>query len=748
MAEINPLKGLYTNLTNIAKSTVIKYTSLATEKETVETKRDSELYIGAKLRTDTFFFYAQYEEELLRKVGINDKERIEQYTSSIDSIPYQYRDQLLELKREKIIREYVEKNNYYRMLAGLPDIEDADYIYIPDMEEYGIPSDIPIHEMEDAYISILEEAGVMDKLIDENPTKEYLKYQGSNRIPLTISRPAKNMSLLRLPDESQVSDTMLDQFKLIYNQCRDYFMTVIYVYEYTSIYEYYDNFIGLSIMVMTIQQLAARTLKSTIDRNFFDEYCIDLLFTMYNIPELPSLDIETKRSIAQNLNMLIQYKSTDKVLYNIANILGFDNIGIYKYLLVKQQKYDENDNPIVATKTVIEDGEEKEVPDYQKMYDVYFQKLEVKDKDIYDAVQEKKNAVSYADVTMYDPMWQEDESLLTSLYESKYNFTESKYLGLNISFKLSETMFECIYFLGMCQDKKSEVSSITLTLPKMTGDTKINLFDTVIALCAMLSKKNSLKGEIVNSASKILYVLGFNFDNDFALIRSEIRKSKYIDSSVADYLNVTNMRTANAINTLYQNVHELRDFISDKMSSTNDIRVYNAYEKLYKALFIKEANNAMFNIGTEEEPVYAETYMDYLKVKNFELYSFINDTNKDEMSSYIEHVLSKLSTIVDKLKYLYYLNDSNGGAIKALIILIRFFKSYTTDLIGLNIVYLFDTKLLNMIHMIDQIHLIKKTVGYMDYVPMDYSDHIKRISSTYRMNDSEILRDTVSYEFK
>ena len=90
MAEINPLKGLYADLTNIAKSAVIKYTYLATEKETVDTKRDSELYIGAKLRTDTFFFYAHYEEELLSKVGINDSRLIEQYTSSIDSIAYQY----------------------------------------------------------------------------------------------------------------------------------------------------------------------------------------------------------------------------------------------------------------------------------------------------------------------------------------------------------------------------------------------------------------------------------------------------------------------------------------------------------------------------------------------------------------------------------------------------------------------------------------------------------------------------------
>lgn len=747
MAEINPLRGLYTDIVNMTKNTVVKYTYLAASKETVDTKRESELYIGARLQTDSFFYYGSYEEELLRKVGITNQGLLDLYSSSIDDIPYQYRDQLLMLKREKIISEYVEKNDYYRTLAGLPDYDDSDFIYITDMEDYGIPTDIPIHEMEDAFISILEESGRLDELISDNPSKNYLNYLGANRIDLTISRPAKNMSLIRLPDENIVSDTMLSQFKLIYNQCRDYFMSTIYVYEYTAIYEYYDNFIALSIMVMTIQQLVARTLKSTIDRNFFDEYCIDLLFEMYNIPELPVLDISTKQSIAQNLNLLIQHKSTDKVLYNIANILGFDNIGLYKYLLVKQRKYDEDDNPITATKTVIEDGEEKVVPDYEAMYDVYFQKLEVKDKDIYDAVQEKLNMVTYKDVTMYDPMWQEDDSLLTSLYETKYNFTESKYLGLNISFKLTETMFECIYFLGMLQDKKNDISSITITLPKISGDTEINLFDTVVALCAMLSKKNYLRGEIVSSPSQILYVLGFNFDNDFTLIRNEIRKSRYIDNKVADYLNITNMRTANAINTLYQNVHDLRDFIADAMASANDIRVYNAYEKLYKALFIKEASNSVFNIGTLENPKYAETYMEYLKAKNFDLYSFIDNLNPEEISIYVNHILSKLSTIVDKLKYLYYLNDSNGGAIKALIVLIRFFKSYTTDLIGLNIVYLFDTKLLNMIHLMDGIHLIKKDVTYTDKMIMDYADHIYKITSTYRLNESTMLTDTVSYEF-
>ena len=745
MAEINPLRGLYNDFVNIANDCVIKYSTKADEYETLDTQRSSELYVGAKLCTDNFFYYGHYEKELLNQIGITEPAILEQYLASINNIPTRYHDQLLALKRAKIISEYVEQNNYYRMLAGLPDIEDTDYVYVTDKTEYSIPPDVPVHLMEDAFINILDELGVIDELIAKYPKKKYLGFLGAKRIDITTSRTAKNMSLLRLPDESKVSDTMLSQFKLIYEQCREYFMSVIYVYEYTSIYDYYDNFIALSIMIMTIQQLVARVLKSTIDRNFFDEYCIDLLFKMYNIPDLPGLDLESKRAISQNLNMLIKHKSTDKVLYNIANILGFDNIGIYKYLLVKQRKYDENDLPIIATKTVTVDGEEETVPDYPAMYDVYFQKLEVKDKDIYTAVQDKVNTVSYDDVTMYDPMWQEDDSLLKSLYESEYNFTETKYLGLNISFKLSEVMFESIYFLGMCQDKKSEVSSLYITMPKILGDTQVNLFDAVIALCAMLSKKNSLTGEILNSASQILYVLGFNFDNDFAAIRQDIRDNKYLDNAMVDYLSVTNMHSTTAVNTLYQNMHKLRSFISDAMASTTDIHAYNAYEKLYKTLFIKAANNTMFNIGTEESPVYASTYMEYLQHNNYDLYVFINETPADALSTYIAHVLSKLSTIVDQLKYLYYINDSNGGAIKSLVTLIRFFKSYTTDLIGLNIVYLFDTKALNMIHLIDELHAMTKTNQYIDKMLLGYADHIKHLSSIYRLKDNTQLNDMLNF---
>jgi hypothetical protein len=46
----------------------------------------------------------------------------------------------------------------------------------------------------------------------------------------------------------------------------------------------------------------------------------------------------------------------------------------------------------------------------------------------------------------------------------------------------------------------------------------VSIFDSVIILCALLSKKNGMKGNIIaNNPSKILAVQGFNFDLNFDL---------------------------------------------------------------------------------------------------------------------------------------------------------------------------------------------------------------------------------------
>ena len=78
------------------------------------------------------------------------------------------------------------------------------------------------------------------------------------------------------------------------------------------------------------------------------------------------------------------------------------------------------------------------------MYDVYFQKVRVNDYDYHEALEDPSNRVAYESVTSGDPYWIEDDPLYQEVWESEYNYKETKYLGVTVSYKLSELIYQNI----------------------------------------------------------------------------------------------------------------------------------------------------------------------------------------------------------------------------------------------------------------------------------------------------------------
>ena len=109
MGEIHPLKGVYNDFVTIIDRCVIKYNKKAKVNETLEITRSAEQYITALHNEDTFFSYMNYDKDLLNKVGITDESLIELYKDNRRNIPSQYRDELLKLKRKRIIDTYVDE---------------------------------------------------------------------------------------------------------------------------------------------------------------------------------------------------------------------------------------------------------------------------------------------------------------------------------------------------------------------------------------------------------------------------------------------------------------------------------------------------------------------------------------------------------------------------------------------------------------------------------------------------------------
>lgn len=732
------LDTLFKDLQTIMKSVVIKFEKYAKENETVDSLRESDRYISARNAEDTFHTYQTFDVPAITNAGVLDPVLAKTYAKDKYLIPDGLRETVVEEQRKLIINSYEEKNNYYRTLQGLPDNEDDKFIFLDKSvyEEFKLDPKLAIHQLDDEAILKIEKRGILDGIKSLYPNKKYLNFLGTNRVDLVRARTAKNFAILALP--RGISESFYDEFSNTYEQCREYFMSVIHIKDFSKRYDLYDNFIGLMIMVMTIQRVMTNTFKYGIDRDFYDLGSIQMMFESYNVPFIPELPMDYQRMLVRNLNSLLHYKSTDKVLYDICSILGFERIQIFKYFLIKEHKLDDQEHPIFAYKEVDNgDGTKSLVEDHKKMYDLYFQTVELRERNIALALADSTNRLDYDQVVTEDPFWWgEDSDLQELLYTSEYNYVETKFLNMNIMYKLTEMLFEVMYVFRILLDKKDEIGEVTIQLPKLFENRNIPIFNVVIFLCALIARKNKMVGNIISTPSKTLSILGFNFEADFTLIKNEIQKNPNLDKRMLNWIMDLKINEPGDINKLYTNIKQLNDFIVQRLGDTQNIDEYRAYKKLYEALMITQDTQELFKMSNGEV---AETFIEYLHDVDPALAAFVETAEEDKLTEYIDHILYKINGLITDLQYLYIVNDSNNVLLNAVIILIRFFKSYTTDLSSFNILYLMNSRYYNMIKMIHEVKSMEKTLGLNDNTVNFIYRSIGRLATTFTQKEKIAL---------
>ena len=727
---MNPINRLYKDIVHILNTLTIKYKYRADELETMESKEKADRYICALNGVDTFYQYADYSTEEYMKAGITDENAIKYYKANRYEVPSEFQPKLLVLRRERELNEYVETNNYYRMLIGLPDLEDKDYIYVPKdlCEEFNIPEDMPVHEIADKlgkyYITLLNSVGFFDDIVAKYPEKEYLKHVGKNKITLSYARNAKNFAILSV-DQEGIMESTYREFIRSYEKARIYFMSTIYTYELRGVIPYYENLIALCIFIMAIQQVSVRSIKNATEREFYDEYMVKLLYETYGLPYFSKVDEDTQKQICQNLNLLIQNKATNKVILDIASILGFSDISIYQYYLIKEQNFDDKGRPIIKKKKQVNTGTGKieEIYDQEAMKNIYFQKVDLKTENIKEALTDPVNRVEYSEVTYYDPFWWEDDDLHSEIWDESYNYLETKYLGATIPYRLTELIFQSVVLLRMILDKKSEFSDITLDLPKIT-DKPVSLPDTVALFCALICKKMGISGQILTLPSKIAHVLettdqvinnenkhieilNFNFDvfskenieETKAILAPYFKRKHYrvvnghdidlradgtqdisapthkatftIDETDLDtftgYLSALTIPDASpeekriALNKAFENVEALYLFLSYNMSKTDDMDEYYALKKFYETVFYSNETAKMFEIETEDGVRPAKTFEEYFMYTDSKIYRFLKGLDDDP-----DKIYSYIDHVIYKMEELVnnigYLYTLNDGS--------------------------------------------------------------------------------------
>lgn len=336
---------VWNELLTIVDSLVIKQKYIADRYETKEITYDATNYLLALTGNDSFYSYRSFSKYALEKAGLTNKI----YLEDKNEIPKNKRELVLTYQREYVLDNYEEKNNYYRRLIGLPDIGD-DPIYISQVVN-GVDISKPIHEMTHEEIVLIESEGILAKLKEKYPKKKYLNFlHDDDKISIYNARKTADFDILRVTNDRSKPGTT-EMFVALYRSSREYVLEKFYDDAYKFKSPYYDAFIGLFILCITMQRYVTNYTHRFINRDFYNKDIIKLLFESYDIPFYNDIPLSYLQKVAKNLNRLLMYKATDKVFTDIFKIFDIDNINIYNYLLFKDRLTDANGDPIFAYKT-------------------------------------------------------------------------------------------------------------------------------------------------------------------------------------------------------------------------------------------------------------------------------------------------------------------------------------------------------------------------------------------------------------
>lgn len=751
----------------ILEEIVIKYKLEADSHDTNESVLLFERYKICKEKLDNIRTHATISVEILMEAGLSedDAQEFQDHPYDIPDDEYDI-EAILELHRRYVIEEYETggtyeglQNSYYRMLIGLPDLSETeeDFFYAPEYiaEKYDINTDTPIHLLNKADIEILREDGFIDELIRDNSSKKYLHFLGYSALDLFSVVEARAFSLLYCPPD--LPTVLHETFLTAYEAARDFVVHVFYVREFEKKYPKYERFIGMMITVTALFRIINNLFINVIENNFFDIKSIIMFLNSYGIPYVESLQFEYQKVLAANANYLMRIKSRDEVLTEISTLLGFKNAKISKFYLVKEHRMDENENPVFYYKektdesgNVLYDNSGNPIMeyDYEKMFDIYFQEIDIDEKNVQMALSDSSTKIGYEEMVSNDPYWIDDEELSKFIRESDYNYEVTKYIGVNVTYKLSEAFFEVIYTLKMLGMLKDSTSNVTIMLESVVTS-PVSLFDTLILILALTCIQNGFKGMIATSASKVSIFYGFNFTNDLPEIRKFITETHESNPSLLndeDYKTImeciskTTIVRAEDINVVFNNIRNLSNFLIEKMNNAKDSVELNFYKKIYRTLMTTKTMEDLFLLPSGKV---AETYLEYLDYNNHALYAYCTNLAEDDISSSLTYILNKLSVYCEDIIYLKSINDDASFMSDILKKFINFFKSYTSDLASMGTVYLLNSKYYNFLRLTDEIKGFEKTIQLDDQKYLTYADYLHS-SKTIQRNDRLKIRDCVA----
>lgn len=784
------------NLKLIAVNCTVKNDELAMKYESKKGNKDAELYISCKENRAKYWQF-KYTREILQQTSLPEH-LIGECVRDSRNVPESMQDELEQFMTKYFIEHYEEKNNYYRMLAGLPDYGTTGIVVDPDWFDDTIKfkEKIYVHQLSGDQISYLEGTGKLKELLDDNPTHKYLDYLGGYSIDIYEARKAQAFQLLYIPTIEY--EEISSKFRATYEKNRAYCLRRIYseAYKYGS--ENYDNFMTVYLVISTIIDLINMIPEFIARKEIFDSRCVRYIFESYGIPYYSEIPMIYQLKIIKNLNKLINYKASRKNMEDICAIFGFNNIQIFKYYLLRKRRLNKDGEYEMITKEVTDAfGNVHTVEDFEKEYDLKFVKVPIDDQpDEY--IKSIQDHITYDQITISDSYWdggEDHEKIKQQHLETQFNYKRSKYISIDSIADMAELAFDAPYFFNMLYDMVKIEEYLLLYIPYISASGMFRLTDTFLYLFALNDFYNGLEDSIyidsylrwneetkeyyeeaveinitfdpetethyISNMDEIsnnnMYISAFNLRPDM----EEINKFLKDNFVTKEDLGITDFKMPTSSYAKYEdllNVFETNKrvykHITSMMNSAETKRDYDLYKKMYDMLMRNVFKLDYFLIDNGEYVFLPKTYTEYLKYKDSILYLSLKEiqsiADMESRRKKIDLIVSNVIYVIDKYidsdkyKYLFHnLPTQSAEYIKKYLVkVIDVFKSYKVQLYDISTIYNFSSRSDNSVRPLDYISDFQLKTRFRDHVSIN--DDISKMALSTRIGDRVEIGEAVT----
>ncbi|ALN97996.1 hypothetical protein Bp8pS_317 [Bacillus phage vB_BpuM-BpSp] len=547
---------------------------------------------------------------------------------------------------------------------------------------------------------------IMKNYKDLNPY--YIELKEKYNISYYKSRTARDFAILESTNKTlNREDTAL--FYECYYEVLEYHKKVISTRAFESQTKY-RSFIKLFIIFSTVQRYLTRKMDSFFDVDVYDLKRLKNAFISVGLDYFDNMPANYQRRLLKMVNTLLSHKGTNLAIKEIINLFGFKNMDIFKYILVKGYGTDRRGQI-----------------NYQDPR-LFFYKTPA-DEEINPS---KNMRFDYKSITSQDPYWQASEDQIKSM---EFNSITSKYMSIDSSIDAIKETLNLSYFMSLLKKFEEEYKDkhgIDIGfINKKISLQSIDLFDSIIALQSLIIRSHGYKDLINKNPDSINFIYGYNDIENKIDIKEFVKKIedillKYpntedhetINSFLKDF-KMSNFEdkenyTINSFLEVFNNNESIRNSLEDLIVKTNNYYIFRELNKIWDLKMKSKINNDIYGNN--------ETFLDFLKEKNYELHNYIIPPDfmdeKQRQLFFKEKIFELTESIANHIGDLKlrksFLNNNfiglNSYIEEYLYTIVSLFKSYTIDLLSANVIFSLNDKRLNTIKLFD--HYQGSTYSY------------------------------------